>query len=212
MVWHKLQGRTFSRSNWIYGDRFSYLFYRSPNEVVNRLWLLVVSIGFILTFLMTFMCCQDWTEEPISTSVVQIPIEHIIFPAVTICPLGGTWNSFVKLWSWSWSLFLLFTGLFDVMISKILISSSILIPKHKGPELHILHLIFQTTAANGCHKVNQYLRFQNWIENKRCSGPQVFSQILFPSSFWPLEAEICLLCSKWPCDQIMIKTWDFKIE
>jgi len=61
---------------------------RSPNEVVNRLWLLVVSIGFILTFLMTFMCCQDWTEEPISTSVVQIPIEHIIFPAVTICPLG----------------------------------------------------------------------------------------------------------------------------
>ena len=134
MVWHKLQGRTFSRSNWKYGDRFSYLFYISPNEVVNRLWLLVVSIGFILTFLMTFICCQDWTEEPISTSVVQIPIEHIIFPAVTICPLGGTWNSFVKLWSWSWSLFVLFTGLFDVMISKILISSSILIPKHKGPE------------------------------------------------------------------------------
>ena len=27
------------------------------------------------------------------------------------------------------------------------------------------------TAANGCHKVNQYLRFKNWIENKSCSKP-----------------------------------------
>ena len=33
----------------------------------------------------------------------------------------------------------------------------------------------QITAANWCHKVNQYLRFKNWIENKSCSGPQVFS-------------------------------------
>ena len=30
----------------------------------------------------------DRSDEPTSTSVLQIPIEHIIFPAVTICPLG----------------------------------------------------------------------------------------------------------------------------
>ena len=28
----------------------------------------------------------------------------------------------------------------------------------------------QFTTANWCHKVNQYLRFQNWIDNKSCSG------------------------------------------
>ena len=52
---------------------------------------------------MAFLSCQDWSDdhcndddddggdrsdEPTSTSVLQIPIEHIIFPAVTICPLG----------------------------------------------------------------------------------------------------------------------------
>ena len=31
---------------------------------------------------------DDRSDEPTSTSVLQIPIEHIIFPAVTICPLG----------------------------------------------------------------------------------------------------------------------------
>ena len=29
---------------------------------------------------------------------------------------------------------------------------------------------FNDTAANGCHMVNQFLRFQNWIENESCSG------------------------------------------
>ena len=48
---------------------------------------MIVSTGFLLTFLMAFMCSQDWTDEPTSSSVKQIPIEHIIFPAVTICPL-----------------------------------------------------------------------------------------------------------------------------
>ena len=36
-------------------------------------------------------------------------------------------------------------------------------------------MYFHSTAANWCHKVNQYLRFKNQIENKSCSGPQSFS-------------------------------------
>ena len=72
------------------------------------MWLTIVSAGFVLTLFMAFLSCQDWSDhhcndddddddddddgdrsdEPTSTSVLQIPIEHIIFPAVTICPLG----------------------------------------------------------------------------------------------------------------------------
>lgn len=67
------------------------------------MWLTIVSLGFVLTLFMAFLSCQDWSDdhcnddddgggdrsdEPTSTSVLQIPIEHIIFPAVTICPLG----------------------------------------------------------------------------------------------------------------------------
>ena len=34
------------------------------------------------------MYSQGWQENPITTSVVQIPIEHIVFPPVTLCPIG----------------------------------------------------------------------------------------------------------------------------
>ena len=33
---------------------------------------------------------QDWHQTPVSTSVVQIPIENILFPSVTLCPRGRT--------------------------------------------------------------------------------------------------------------------------
>ena len=37
------------------------------------------------------------------------------------------------------------------------------------------------TAANGCHKVKQYLSFQNWIESKSCSGPWISFYIFSPA-------------------------------
>ena len=33
------------------------------------------------------LCLQTWQENPVITSVAQIPIESIVFPPVTICPL-----------------------------------------------------------------------------------------------------------------------------
>ena len=30
---------------------------------------------------------QTWQENPVTTSVAQIPIESIVFPPVTLCPL-----------------------------------------------------------------------------------------------------------------------------
>ena len=38
---------------------------------------------------MAFLTRSDWNDALTSTSVLQIPIEQIIFPAVTICPLGS---------------------------------------------------------------------------------------------------------------------------
>ena len=61
---------------------------RCNGGVLNIVWFLIVALGFILTFLMAFLVRGDWSDTPTSTSVLQIPIEEIIFPAVTICPLG----------------------------------------------------------------------------------------------------------------------------
>ncbi|XP_023326126.1 acid-sensing ion channel 4-like [Eurytemora carolleeae] len=36
---------------------------------------------------MVYYCYQAWQDNPILTSVAQIPIESIVFPPVTICPL-----------------------------------------------------------------------------------------------------------------------------
>ena len=52
-------------------------------------WFLIVAFGFISTFFMAFLTRDDWLDTPTSTSVLQIPIEQIVFPAVTICPLGS---------------------------------------------------------------------------------------------------------------------------
>ena len=48
---------------------------------------MVVLVIFSLTFLMTYYSFHDWAEEPLSTSVAQLPIESMVFPAVTICPI-----------------------------------------------------------------------------------------------------------------------------
>ena len=60
---------------------------RSSNSIIKIIWLLVVLIIFALTFVMTYYSFNDWAEEPLSTSVAQIPIEEMVFPAVTVCPI-----------------------------------------------------------------------------------------------------------------------------
>ena len=62
---------------------------RSNGGVLKVVWFLIVALGFILTFFMAFLVRSDWNDALTSTSVLQIPIEQIIFPAVTICPLGS---------------------------------------------------------------------------------------------------------------------------
>ena len=50
---------------------------------------IIVIAGFVMTFLMSYWTAVDWGTNPTSTSVAQIPIESIIFPAITVCPLLG---------------------------------------------------------------------------------------------------------------------------
>ena len=62
--------------------------FRSAWYLGNTLWSSIVLFGFLLTFCLTFMVWKDWHQNPVSTSVVQIPIENILFPSVTLCPRG----------------------------------------------------------------------------------------------------------------------------
>ena len=64
------------------------LLFRSAWYLGSTLWSIIVLIGFLLTFCLTFMVWKDWHQNPVSTSVVQIPIENILFPSVTLCPRG----------------------------------------------------------------------------------------------------------------------------
>ena len=59
----------------------------SLNHFVKKIWILTVTAIMAITLLMLYMSSQDWHENPTSTSVAQIPIEAIVFPPVTICPL-----------------------------------------------------------------------------------------------------------------------------
>ena len=46
-------------------------------------------MGLILAVIGIDECVKGWEQNPVVTSVWQVPIESIPFPSITICPIGG---------------------------------------------------------------------------------------------------------------------------
>jgi len=51
------------------------------------IWLTSIISTIAMASYMIYYCNRGWEENPIITSVAQIPIESITFPPVTVCPL-----------------------------------------------------------------------------------------------------------------------------
>ena len=49
-------------------------------------WLVVVILGFSLAALLISQARQDWSSNPITTTITTLPISHLIFPNVSVCP------------------------------------------------------------------------------------------------------------------------------
>ncbi len=46
--------------------------------------------GIIMSAFVINQSFSAWKKNPVVTSVAQLPIEAVPFPAITICPIGNT--------------------------------------------------------------------------------------------------------------------------
>ena len=76
--------RRFCRSSTIHG---TFLLYESTNIVSRAIWALIILMGIALAILFINWHNDSWQQHPVITSVKQVPIEEVSFPAITICPL-----------------------------------------------------------------------------------------------------------------------------
>ena len=82
-----------------------YFFVRTKSTIQFLIWFALTISGFVLTCVTTYLCYdvrhilhtvivntffKDWADTPTSTSVAQIPIESVVFPAVTLCAITDT--------------------------------------------------------------------------------------------------------------------------
>ena len=85
--------RTFLESSTIHG--LAYI--ATSGKYVRLLWIIIVFAGFTCAGFLIYASFNDWSENPIKTTVDTRPIYEITFPKVTVCPPNsGKWISLVE--------------------------------------------------------------------------------------------------------------------
>ena len=74
--------REFLESSTIHG----LVYIATTRRLVRLLWILIVIGGFSGASFLIYKSFQDWSENPISTTIVTKPITELTFPKVTVCP------------------------------------------------------------------------------------------------------------------------------
>ena len=79
------------------------------NHVEKLFWVIVITAGFILSGKIIYTSLSDWDRTPLQTTIdqVSLPIEHLHFPAITVCnpdalkmPRRNRWMYIEKLLNW----------------------------------------------------------------------------------------------------------------
>ena len=68
----------------------TYFWYESRSISSKVIWALIVLVGMTLAALFIYKHNLSWQAHPVVTSVKQIPIGEVHFPAITICPRDHT--------------------------------------------------------------------------------------------------------------------------
>ena len=68
----------------------TYFWYESRSWSSKIIWGLIVLVGMTLAALFIYKHNLSWQAHPVVTSVKQIPIGEVHFPAITICPRDHT--------------------------------------------------------------------------------------------------------------------------
>ena len=62
----------------------------TTRRLVRIFWILIVMTGFTGAGILIYQSFQDWTDNPITTTIETVPIKEVAFPKITVCPPKNT--------------------------------------------------------------------------------------------------------------------------
>ena len=80
--------RTFLESSTIHG--LTYI--STTRRLVKFFWILIVIGGFTGAGVLIYQSFDNWTDNPVTTTIETIPISEVRFPKITVCPPKNTFT------------------------------------------------------------------------------------------------------------------------
>ena len=65
----------------------------STKSYVRLAWALVVFCGFSGAVYLIYESFDNWSQNPVTTTIETLPISDVTFPKVTVCPPRGTYTN-----------------------------------------------------------------------------------------------------------------------
>ena len=81
--------RDFLESSTIHGLNYV----STTRKSVRLFWVVVVFTGFTLAAMLINQSFEDWSENPVKTTIETLPISQITLPKVTVCPPKNTYTN-----------------------------------------------------------------------------------------------------------------------
>ena len=65
----------------------------STRSIIRLTWILIIVGGFSFAAFLIYESFDNWSENPITTTIETLPITEITLPKVTVCPPKGTYTN-----------------------------------------------------------------------------------------------------------------------
>ena len=160
----------------------------NTTKYVRLFWTSVVIGGFSLAIILIQEAFYNWDQSPISTTVESLPISHLTFPNVTVCPPK---NSFLNL-------------NFDIEESK-----NIKLDDKTRDELYeyamdVIQNEFFDELMSNLSKIEEKNRFYNWYKG--------YSAIMYPYFDMATNQLTYLVITNAPAGNISTKMFENRFD
>ena len=134
--------RTFLESSTIHG--LGYI--STTKKLVRLLWILIVISGFTGAGILIYQSFQDWSDNPVTTTIETLPINKMTFPKVTVCPPKNTYTDLN----------------YDIMMAENMTLDNDTRDELTNYALDLLNFDMYETVMTNLSKIEDNDRYYNW--------------------------------------------------
>ena len=69
------------------------IYWSTSKRLAKLFWILVVITGFSIAGFMINLSFQDWSDNPVKTTIETLPISQVKLPKITVCPPRDTYTN-----------------------------------------------------------------------------------------------------------------------